>query len=61
MEPEILTDGSHDVGVCAAVTERVLGACYKVRVYNYSPHWVRSCGGGSATAAAGFATLLVPF
>lgn len=29
MEPEILTDGSHDIGVCAAVTERVLAACYK--------------------------------
>lgn len=29
VEPEILTDGSHDIGKCAAVTERVLGACYK--------------------------------
>lgn len=29
MEPEILTDGSHDIGKCAAATERVLGACYK--------------------------------
>lgn len=29
MEPEILSDGSHGIDVCAAVTERVLAACYK--------------------------------
>lgn len=29
VEPEILTDGSHGIEVCAAVTERVLAACYK--------------------------------
>ncbi|KAK9820006.1 hypothetical protein WJX72_005040 [[Myrmecia] bisecta] len=29
VEPEILTDGSHDVHKCAAVTEAVLAACYK--------------------------------
>jgi hypothetical protein len=29
VEPEILTDGSHSIDVCAAVTERVLSACYK--------------------------------
>ncbi len=31
MEPEILSDGSHGIEVCAAVTERVLAACYKVK------------------------------
>ncbi|KAL1105345.1 hypothetical protein V6Z11_D04G126000 [Gossypium hirsutum] len=29
VEPEILVDGSHDIKKCAAVTERVLAACYK--------------------------------
>ncbi|KAI3845030.1 hypothetical protein MKX03_019049 [Papaver bracteatum] len=29
VEPEILTDGSHDIKKCAAVTETVLAACYK--------------------------------
>lgn len=29
MEPEVLSDGSHDINTCAAVTERVLAACYK--------------------------------
>jgi len=29
VEPEILVDGSHDIDTCAAVTERVLAACYK--------------------------------
>ena len=29
VEPEILSDGSHGIEVCAAITERVLGACYK--------------------------------
>lgn len=29
VEPEILTDGSHSIETCAAVTERVLAACYK--------------------------------
>ena len=29
VEPEILSDGSHDIATCAAVTERVLAACYK--------------------------------
>jgi fructose-bisphosphate aldolase class I len=29
VEPEILTDGDHPIDVCAAVTERVLAACYK--------------------------------
>ncbi|KAJ6673547.1 FRUCTOSE-BISPHOSPHATE ALDOLASE [Salix viminalis] len=29
VEPEILVDGSHDIEKCAAVTERVLAACYK--------------------------------
>ena len=29
MEPEILSDGSHSIEVCAATTERVLAACYK--------------------------------
>ncbi|KAJ0028795.1 hypothetical protein Pint_35884 [Pistacia integerrima] len=29
VEPEILVDGSHDINKCAAVTERVLAACYK--------------------------------
>ena len=29
VEPEILSDGSHGIEVCAAVTERVLAACYK--------------------------------
>ena len=30
VEPEILTDGSHSIEVCAAATERVLAAVYKV-------------------------------
>jgi fructose-bisphosphate aldolase class 1 len=30
VEPEILMDGSHDISTCAAVTERVIAACYKV-------------------------------
>jgi fructose-bisphosphate aldolase class 1 len=30
VEPEILMDGSHDINTCAAVTERVIAACYKV-------------------------------
>ncbi|KAF4640227.1 putative fructose-bisphosphate aldolase [Toxoplasma gondii] len=29
VEPEILTDGSHDITVCAEVTERVLAAVFK--------------------------------
>ncbi|KAJ4830924.1 Fructose-bisphosphate aldolase 6, cytosolic [Turnera subulata] len=29
VEPEILVDGPHSIDVCAAVTERVLAACYK--------------------------------
>eukprot|EP00232_Nephroselmis_pyriformis_P003622 CAMPEP_0182907008 /NCGR_PEP_ID=MMETSP0034_2-20130328/34168_1 /TAXON_ID=156128 /ORGANISM="Nephroselmis pyriformis, Strain CCMP717" /LENGTH=359 /DNA_ID=CAMNT_0025042839 /DNA_START=31 /DNA_END=1110 /DNA_ORIENTATION=+ len=29
VEPEIITDGSHSIETCAAVTERVLAACYK--------------------------------
>ncbi|KAF3321472.1 fructose-bisphosphate aldolase [Carex littledalei] len=29
VEPEILTDGSHDIAKCAAVTEQVLAAVYK--------------------------------
>ncbi|XP_008782993.1 fructose-bisphosphate aldolase 5, cytosolic [Phoenix dactylifera] len=29
VEPEILTDGDHDITKCAAVTERVLAAVYK--------------------------------
>ncbi|KAL6780827.1 FBA6 [Auxenochlorella protothecoides x Auxenochlorella symbiontica] len=29
VEPEILSDGSHGIEVCAAITERVLGAVYK--------------------------------
>ncbi|KAK7385483.1 hypothetical protein VNO78_31205 [Psophocarpus tetragonolobus] len=29
VEPEILVDGAHDIHKCAAVTERVLAACYK--------------------------------
>ncbi|XP_027365692.1 fructose-bisphosphate aldolase 6, cytosolic-like [Abrus precatorius] len=29
VEPEILSDGSHDINKCADVTERVLAACYK--------------------------------
>lgn len=29
MEPEILSDGSHGIEVCAAITERVVAACYK--------------------------------
>ena len=31
VEPEILTDGTHSIDVCAAATERVLAAVYKVR------------------------------
>ena len=30
VEPEILMDGGHDINTCAAVTERVIAACYKV-------------------------------
>ncbi|KAJ4830925.1 Fructose-bisphosphate aldolase 6, cytosolic [Turnera subulata] len=29
LEPEILADGTHSIGTCSAVTERVLVACYK--------------------------------
>ena len=29
MEPEILSDGDHGIEVCAAVTEKVVAACYK--------------------------------
>lgn len=29
VEPEILSDGSHGIEVCAAITERVVAACYK--------------------------------
>jgi len=29
VEPEILVDGPHDIKTCAAVTEKVLAACYK--------------------------------
>lgn len=35
VEPEILTDGSHSIEVCAAVTERVLAACYKALSDNH--------------------------
>jgi fructose-bisphosphate aldolase class 1 len=31
VEPEILTDGTHDIEKCAAASERVLAAVYKVR------------------------------
>ena len=31
VEPEILTDGSHDLQTAAAATEKVLAAVYKVR------------------------------
>ena len=34
VEPEILTDGTHSIEVCAAATERVLAAVYKV-----CSHW----------------------
>ena len=30
VEPEILMDGGHNINTCAAVTERVIAACYKV-------------------------------
>lgn len=30
VEPEILMDGPHDINTCAAATERVIAACYKV-------------------------------
>jgi len=33
VEPEILTDGTHSIEVCAAATERVLAAVYKVCGY----------------------------
>ena len=29
VEPEILSDGSHGIDVCSAVTEKVIAACYK--------------------------------
>ncbi|XP_024368386.1 fructose-bisphosphate aldolase, cytoplasmic isozyme 1 isoform X2 [Physcomitrium patens] len=29
VEPEVLSDGTHDIRKCAEVTERVLAACYK--------------------------------
>ncbi|GLJ08201.1 hypothetical protein SUGI_0083990 [Cryptomeria japonica] len=29
VEPEVLTDGPHDIKKCAEVTERVIAACYK--------------------------------
>ena len=32
VEPEILTDGAHDLQTAAAATERVIAAVYKVRV-----------------------------
>eukprot|EP00192_Tetraselmis_astigmatica_P025434 CAMPEP_0117665370 /NCGR_PEP_ID=MMETSP0804-20121206/9772_1 /TAXON_ID=1074897 /ORGANISM="Tetraselmis astigmatica, Strain CCMP880" /LENGTH=279 /DNA_ID=CAMNT_0005472775 /DNA_START=876 /DNA_END=1715 /DNA_ORIENTATION=- len=35
VEPEILTDGSHSIEVCAAVTERVLAATYKALSDNH--------------------------
>ena len=35
VEPEILTDGSHSIEVCAAATERVLAAVYKVCYWWY--------------------------
>lgn len=35
VEPEILTDGSHSIEVCAAATERVLAAVYKVCFLSY--------------------------
>jgi fructose-bisphosphate aldolase class I len=35
VEPEILSDGSHSIEVCAAVTERVLSACYKALIDNH--------------------------
>ncbi len=31
VEPEILTDGEHDLQTAAAATEKVLAAVYKVR------------------------------
>jgi len=30
VEPEILMDGPHIINTCAAATERVIAACYKV-------------------------------
>ena len=35
VEPEILTDGSHSIEVCAAVTEKVLAATYKALADNH--------------------------
>ena len=40
VEPEILTDGSHDIEKCAAATEAVLAAVYKVpqaNLLNFHP------------------------
>ena len=37
VEPEILTDGNHAIEVCAAITEKVVSACYKVCVVGMAP------------------------
>ena len=37
VEPEVLSDGSHDLQQCAAVTEAVVAACYKVE--HFFPLW----------------------
>ena len=37
VEPEILTDGAHDIQAAAAATERVIAAVYKACFPNPSP------------------------
>lgn len=37
VEPEILSDGSHDMAAAAAASEKVIAAVYKVRLNTRSP------------------------
>ena len=50
VEPEILTDGTHSIEVCAAATERVLAAVYKVRLAMKARAGSRHTAGGREIA-----------
>ena len=48
VEPEILTDGSHDLQTAAAAAEKVLAAVYKVRArkrssVGFKPRMIAGC------------------
>jgi fructose-bisphosphate aldolase class I len=67
VEPEIMTDGTHDITVCAAVTEKVLAAVFKALADHHvllegcllKPNMVTSGSDGPKAPAADVAALTV--